>query len=60
MYFSGQRFLACLAMYALLGICIDARGATINAASISQAAVQNAVNSARTGDTVVVPAGSAN
>jgi len=60
MYFSGQRFLACLAMYALLGICIDARGATINAASISQAAVQNAVNSARTGDTVAVPAGSAN
>ncbi len=47
----------------LMGLCCllwttSARAATIQAASCSQAAVATAVNSARDGDTVVVPAGS--
>src|SRR5262249_5353049 len=38
-------------------VCAYAEGATINAANCSQATVQQAINSASTGDTVSVPAG---
>jgi len=46
-------------LFALLSIvCACAEGATINAANCSQSTVQQAINSASTGDTVSVPAGS--
>jgi hypothetical protein len=47
-------------VFCLLGLCAQvgsAGAATINAATCSQAAVQSAVNSASSGDTVIVPAG---
>ncbi|MCX6814872.1 MAG: hypothetical protein NTY20_04465 [Candidatus Aenigmarchaeota archaeon] len=53
-----KRMLAFLGAAVLLFICIpQAKAATINAASCSQVDVQTAIDSARSGDTVQVPAG---
>ncbi|HLW53548.1 MAG TPA: hypothetical protein VKW06_11965 [Candidatus Angelobacter sp.] len=49
-----------LLLLSLMALCLPvaAAAATVNAASCSQGVVQNAINSAASGDTVLVPAGS--
>jgi hypothetical protein len=54
--------LKAMLMFICVAVCLvfvtNAKGATINAASCSQANVQSAINAAANGDTVAIPAGS--